>query len=235
MALRLTPRSPRGPALLPPFGDNACALRRHQHRDARTTRLDRAHRIVRRRGTNPRCNPMRPPHPAPDVRDDREAPLKRGGTEGMIHDFWKKERRILRNRSAGMMGLKRQEKAGYGRIDLQSRDGPMSELCQRRASSLACIDLPDERSHKESHKTASFRPRVGTLTQRPLIGERCRSSAGETTTAAACGSRRSLGRRGNMGRHPLPRSASVKPSPRKHQRCAGAVRPGVAAGLCATH
>jgi hypothetical protein len=136
MALRLTPRSPRGPALLPPFGDNACALRRHQHRDARTTRLDRAHRIVRRRGTNPRCNPMRPPHPAPDVRDDREAPLKRGGTEGMIHDFWKKERRILRNRSAGMMGLKRQEKAGFRTRGLEF-DGYSDGRCGQGPNSLA--------------------------------------------------------------------------------------------------
>jgi hypothetical protein len=52
------------------------------------------------------------PHPTSVTTAKR--PLKRGGTEGMIHDFWKKERRILRNRSAGMMGLKRQEKAGYG-------------------------------------------------------------------------------------------------------------------------
>jgi len=32
------------------------------------------------RVNEPRCNPMRPPHPAPDVRDDREAPLMRGRT-----------------------------------------------------------------------------------------------------------------------------------------------------------
>ncbi len=50
----------------------------HQHRDARTTRLRRAHRIVRRHDRS-RCNPTRPPHPAPNARDDRETPLDRGG------------------------------------------------------------------------------------------------------------------------------------------------------------
>ncbi len=47
----------------------------HQHRDARTTRFRRAHRIVRRHDRS-RCNPTRPPHPAPNARDDRETPLK---------------------------------------------------------------------------------------------------------------------------------------------------------------
>jgi hypothetical protein len=36
---------------------------------------------------SPRCVPMRPPHPAPDVRDDREAPPQRDGMRGVEHDF----------------------------------------------------------------------------------------------------------------------------------------------------
>ena len=36
---------------------------------------------------SPRCAPMRPPHPAPDVRDDREAPPQRDGMRGVEHDF----------------------------------------------------------------------------------------------------------------------------------------------------
>jgi len=46
----------------------------HQHRDARTTRLGRpSHRESSSR--NPRPTLQRPPHPALNVRDDREAPL----------------------------------------------------------------------------------------------------------------------------------------------------------------
>jgi hypothetical protein len=65
-----------------------------QHREARTTRLDRAHRAVRRHG-QPRCSQMRPPHPALNVRDGRETSLMRGGTRGVNHDFCKNERRIF--------------------------------------------------------------------------------------------------------------------------------------------
>src|SRR4051812_2748235 len=53
-----------GTGCLAPVTRNPSLRAWHQLRDARTTRLDRAHRIVRRRGINPRCNPMRPPHPA---------------------------------------------------------------------------------------------------------------------------------------------------------------------------
>src|SRR3569833_258348 len=50
----------------------------HQLRDARTTRLHRrVESFVRAR--DPRCDPTRAPHPAPDVRDDREAPPQRDG------------------------------------------------------------------------------------------------------------------------------------------------------------
>jgi hypothetical protein len=35
----------------------------------------------------PRCDPTRPPHPAPDVRDDREAPPQRDGMRRVKHVF----------------------------------------------------------------------------------------------------------------------------------------------------
>jgi hypothetical protein len=43
----------------------------------------------------PRCNPTRPPHPAPDVRDDARRPSAWGRTATVKHDFRKNERRIL--------------------------------------------------------------------------------------------------------------------------------------------
>src|SRR3569833_4291922 len=50
----------------------------HQLRDARTTRLHRrTGSFVRTRHS--RCDPTRPPHPAPDVRDARDAPPRRAG------------------------------------------------------------------------------------------------------------------------------------------------------------
>jgi hypothetical protein len=39
-----------------------------------------------------RCNPPRPPHPALNVRDDRDTPLYRGGRGGLKHYFCKNER-----------------------------------------------------------------------------------------------------------------------------------------------
>jgi hypothetical protein len=70
--------SPRGPAVLPPSPARSSRLATpawSQHRETRTTRFRRAHRIVRRHDRS-RCNPTRPPHPAPHARDDRDAPLK---------------------------------------------------------------------------------------------------------------------------------------------------------------
>ena len=69
-------------AFWPPCRDNAAcaALRgRYQRRGIRTTRLDRAHRAVRRHG-EPRCSIDTPTASRLNVRDDREAPLKGDGT-----------------------------------------------------------------------------------------------------------------------------------------------------------
>ena len=77
MVLRLLRVLPGAPGLLATVCDNAstrCAG--HQRRDARTTRLDRAHRAVRRRGKRPRCNTDTPTASRLNVRDDREAPLR---------------------------------------------------------------------------------------------------------------------------------------------------------------
>jgi hypothetical protein len=67
--------SPRGPAVLPP--SPASALRRKLDLSSGrpgpcdfTVASDRSSARA-----PPRCDPTRPPHPAPDVRDDREAPL----------------------------------------------------------------------------------------------------------------------------------------------------------------
>ena len=48
---------------------------RPQHREARTTRLDRRIDAVRPLGKTQAAASTRPPHPALNVRDDREAPL----------------------------------------------------------------------------------------------------------------------------------------------------------------
>ena len=67
-----------GTGVLPPSparSSNVAARTWSQHRETRTTRFRRAYRIVRRHDRS-RCNPTRPPHPAPHARDDRDAPLK---------------------------------------------------------------------------------------------------------------------------------------------------------------
>ncbi len=79
-------RSSRGPACWPRRGRHVIAhlasapgCQNHatssSHRDRSSARA------------SPRCVPMRPPHPAPDVRDDREAPPQRDGMRGVEHDF----------------------------------------------------------------------------------------------------------------------------------------------------
>ncbi len=75
MALRLIRDLPGDRLDCPRFRDNADALRGHQHRDARTTRLRRAHRIVRRHGMNHAATRCAHRIPRPTFRDDREAPL----------------------------------------------------------------------------------------------------------------------------------------------------------------
>jgi hypothetical protein len=67
----------------------------HQRRDARTTRLRRPHRRVRPRACDctSRPTPPRPPHPAPNVRDDRETPLLDGcGMARTIGLIWVSEK-----------------------------------------------------------------------------------------------------------------------------------------------
>jgi hypothetical protein len=67
--------SPRGPAVLPPSPASS-SRRRLDLSSGRPGPCDftvASDRSSARAG--PRCDPTRPPHPAPDVRDDREAPL----------------------------------------------------------------------------------------------------------------------------------------------------------------
>jgi hypothetical protein len=105
-------RSSRGPAVLPP---SSAMMRQHlrktwhQHRDARTTRLHRrTGSFVRARHS--RCDPTRPPHPAPGVRDDREAPPQRDGMRGGNHNFGKMERQIFLR--GGLDRVSRVERVG---------------------------------------------------------------------------------------------------------------------------
>jgi hypothetical protein len=58
----------------------------------------------------PCCDPTRPPRPAPDVRDDREAPPQWGGMRGLKHDFGKMERGIFLRE--GLDRVSRFESAG---------------------------------------------------------------------------------------------------------------------------
>jgi hypothetical protein len=71
MVLRLIARSPREPGFLAPVAARSSHAAWPQRREARTTRLRRPRR---QRSSH---TPSRPSHPAANVRDDREAPLRR--------------------------------------------------------------------------------------------------------------------------------------------------------------
>src|SRR4051812_9405580 len=79
-------RSSRGTAFLPPS-----PAVRHRQLGISTGMPEPRDFIVASgsfvRTEDPRCDPMRPPHPAPDVRDDREAPPQRDGMREFKHDF----------------------------------------------------------------------------------------------------------------------------------------------------
>jgi hypothetical protein len=60
-----------GTGVLAPVARETSPRTWHQHRDARTTRLDRPRQPVRPHGLKPRCELSRPPHPRPAYRDDR--------------------------------------------------------------------------------------------------------------------------------------------------------------------
>jgi hypothetical protein len=74
MVLTLIARSPRGPGFLAPVVARSSHATWPQRREARTTRLRRPHRD-QSSAQSLRADPMRPSHPAFNVRDDREAPL----------------------------------------------------------------------------------------------------------------------------------------------------------------
>ena len=78
-------------------------LRRHQHRDARTTRFHVRQADVRL------TPPKRPSHPRPTCRDDRaQRPSQRGGMATYNHSFCKKERNLFFVRgSEAVIDLKR--------------------------------------------------------------------------------------------------------------------------------
>src|SRR5215813_8473471 len=75
MVLTLMARSPWEPGLIAPIAREIITSRTWpQRREARTTRFRVRINAVRPHESS--CaSPKRPPHPAPNVRDDREAPL----------------------------------------------------------------------------------------------------------------------------------------------------------------
>jgi hypothetical protein len=67
------------------------------------------------------CNPTRPPHPAPDVRDDREAPPRWDGMRPSDHDFRKSESNYFCAKGwTGRLALKALAKLAVGRGPLIS-------------------------------------------------------------------------------------------------------------------
>ena len=70
----------------------------HQHRDARTTRFHRRIEAVRPHDQS-HDDPTRPPHPAPDVRDDREAPPRMGRDAEVKARFLKNSNRNIFTRA----------------------------------------------------------------------------------------------------------------------------------------
>jgi hypothetical protein len=79
----VAPRSPRGPAFLPP--SSACSSKHANLASAPGCQDHIAWPCVSRSfvGTNDRAaTPIRPPHPASNVRDDRDTPLHSGGGMG---------------------------------------------------------------------------------------------------------------------------------------------------------
>jgi len=89
MVLTLIARSPWEPGFLAPIAREIIIPRTWpQRREARTTRLRSPHRD-RSSARQTRCNPIRPSHPAPNVRDDREAPLlSECGTARIMPLIW---------------------------------------------------------------------------------------------------------------------------------------------------
>jgi len=90
----------------------------------------------------------RPPHPAPNVRDDAYAP-HRGGTAGIITDFGKKEREIFLRRH-----LERRDALDSARnisIHAHENSGPRSRATRRFTSPI---------EHRSSRNRCS-RPRRG--------------------------------------------------------------------------
>ena len=86
VVLRLIARSPRRPGFLAPvIGERSSANLASASGGQDHTPLPSASALFVR--TNDRASPKRPSHPAANVRDDREAPLRRRRTGQAIHDF----------------------------------------------------------------------------------------------------------------------------------------------------
>src|ERR1700759_2618935 len=89
MALRLTPRSPRGIGLVSPR-----RLRIARKLDT-SVEVPGPHGLTVRFRCASSAHQQRPSHPAPDVRDDRDAPSGERGTASLNHKFFISERTIF--------------------------------------------------------------------------------------------------------------------------------------------
>jgi hypothetical protein len=97
-------RSPWGPAVLPPSSARRTSIAANlaSAPGCQDHAISPSHQVVRPREINPRCDPTRPPHPAPDVRDDREAPPLWDGMGRVDHYFGKIAIKIFRKRRSRM-------------------------------------------------------------------------------------------------------------------------------------
>ncbi len=97
MVLTAASRSPRCAGLSGHrIAQRACArCAGHQHRDARTTRLDRAHQRRSSARLSHAATSTRPPHPASTFVTTAKRPSCETGRTRGKHDFWKKETEIF--------------------------------------------------------------------------------------------------------------------------------------------
>ncbi|WP_407158390.1 hypothetical protein [Bradyrhizobium sp. STM 3557] len=103
----------------------------------------------------PRCDPTRPPHPAPDVRDDREAPPRWDGMSGSNHNFGKSAIEIFARK--GRMG--RGALKMLGRLVVQ-RDN--RHIARNAAGFVIDRNLPSK-TESSSESTANSAPIIGLI------------------------------------------------------------------------
>jgi hypothetical protein len=74
---------------------SSAMMRMHRRQRGASLGAPGPHDFAVRVGVVRLATPSRPPHPLPNVRDDRDTPLLRAGTRPVITNFGKKEREIF--------------------------------------------------------------------------------------------------------------------------------------------